>query len=211
MLGQTRWRLGDRYRGDGDAPRVEIVSEPALGVSMDLPTTDAATWTALSEIAQAITTRCDVYAIACNTLNIYESRLDALGLDAELISYPGAVVAWATRAGIDRIGLLAARPVASLGPTSPYRRLAEKIDVEPPPDIDSLHALITEVKAAGEGTGALGDRFVALATRFDSADLLLACTELPLIARPVPGHRLIDVTELVAEELVRRWWALASE
>jgi aspartate racemase len=211
VLGQARRQLGESYRGDADAPRVEIVSEPALGLSMDLPATDTATWATLAETARAIASRCDVYAIACNTLNVYTPRLDELSLGADLVSYPDAVRSWATRSGIERVGLLAARPVATLGPESPYRRLAEEIDVESPPDIESLHALIGAVKAEGGARNDLRDRFATLAAEYDSVDLLLACTELPLISRPVPGHRLVDVTDLVAEELVRRWRGLASE
>jgi aspartate racemase len=210
VIEQARHHLGAAYRGDADAPRVEIISEPALGASMDLPASDAEAWSALEATARAIATRCDVYAIACNTLNVYAPRLAALELDAELVSFSDAVVDWATRTGVTRLGLMGARPVASLTEWSPYGALAEEFDVEQPPDVDAVHELIAAVKSGGGSDPALRDRFRAIANSFQSENLLLACTELPLIANEIPGRTLVDVTDLVAEQLIRRWSGMTA-
>jgi aspartate racemase len=178
---------------------------------MDLPVTDPEVWATLEATARAIAPQCAFYAIACNTLNVYDERLAALGLSAEFVSFGSAVRGWARREHVERLGLLGARPVASLSEWSPYRSLADQVDVEPPSDLDALHALITEVKTNGGGERGLGDRLTAIVRGFESETLLLACTELPLIALPVKGHRLVDVTDLVAQELVRRWSLMASE
>jgi aspartate racemase len=188
--------LGADYGGDTDAPRVEVVSEPLLGHSMDLPGTDAEVWA---------TARCDVYAIACNTLNVYAPRLRALGLPAALVSPADAVRDWATANAVESVGLLGARPVATLTQWSPYAALTAQVQIETPPDVDALHRLIVDIKADGGAAASLRDRFTQLAAAFESRHLLLACTELPLVATAVEGKELIDPTELLAAELVRRW------
>ncbi len=172
---------------------------------MDLPATDAEVWAALASTATALTARCDVYGIACNTLNVYAPRLAALGLPATLVTPNGAVAAWAAAAGIDAVGLLGARPVATLTEWSPYASLATDLRVETPPAVDALHQLIVDIKADGGAAPSLRDRFAALASAFESRHLLLACTELPLVAVAVSGKELVDPTDLLAAELVRRW------
>jgi len=211
VLVQARLRLGDGYRGDADAPRVVVISEPALGASMDLPDTDPEVWAALEATAREIAPQCDFYAIACNTLNVYDLRLAALGLEAHFVSFADAVRGWARREHVERVGLMAARPVASLSEWSPYRSLVGELEIEQPSNIDDLHELITTVKMNGGGDRALSDRFSTIVQGFESETLLLACTELPLIAQPVVGHRLVDVTDLVAEELTRRWSAMTAD
>ena len=137
--------------------------------------------------------------------------MDQFGLEADFVSFADAVRGWARREHVERVGLMAARPVASLSEWSPYRSLVDELEVEQPRDIDDLHELITAVKTNGGGDRALSDRFTTIVQGFESETLLLACTELPLIAQPVVGHRLVDVTDLVAEELIRRWWAITAD
>ena len=48
VLTATQQQLGAVFEGDIDAPRVVIVSEPQLGLSMDLRANEAATWDALA-------------------------------------------------------------------------------------------------------------------------------------------------------------------
>jgi len=177
---------------------------------MDLPATDSSVWPALEATARALAERCDVYAIACNTLNVYAPRLHDLSLPARLITPPDAVASWAEDEGIDAVGLLGARPVATLTDWSPYASLAEGLRVETPPDVDGLHELILDIKADGGAAPSHADRLAALALEFDTRHLLLACTELPLVAIPVNGKVMVDPTDLVAAELVRCWSELAA-
>lgn len=205
MLDAARDRLGRSYTGDLDAPRVEIVSEPLLGRSMDLPASHGEVWPCLEATARALAARCDVYAIACNTLNVYAAALDELDLDAELVSFQGAVADWAGREGVERAALLGARTVAGMGEWSPYRSLADNLAVNGPDDLDEVHRLILDIKADGGSAREHRQRLEAIVARLDDEVVLLACTELPLVAGPIEGRRLVDVTGIVAEELVRRW------
>ncbi len=204
VLATTRDRLGSAYRGDIDAPRVVLVSEPQLGASMDLPASDGPVWEALEATAREIADRCDVYAIACNTLNVYADRLRALDLGAELVAFPDAVDEWARTTGIARMGLLGARPVAELGEWSPYRPLAERHEIVTPLDPEPVHALIEAIKLDGGADPDHGRRLARIARELDADHVVLACTELPIVARPIEGVSLVDVTDLVANVLVSR-------
>ena len=204
VLKANKAALGARFRGDLDAPRVVVVSEPELGLSMDLRAHDGAVWSALERALAVIAPQVSAYAIACNTLNWYAPRIDALALPATLISFQSVVGDWIARNGITRLALLGAAPVTAMGPWSAYRHLAERIDVETPRDASALHALIHDVKRLGSDDPSLRPRFAALVEDLEAEVVLLACTELPLIADIVTQKQLVDVTDLVAEALVAR-------
>lgn len=206
LLQENRRRLGTAFRGDIDAPAVHVVSDPELGLSMELERTEAQVWAALKADAQALDGRAAVYAIACNTLNLFADRLHALGLRAQLLSFTDVVGDHLARSGAPRVCLLGARPVAELGEWSPYRTLRERFDFEPLGDAgtEELHQLIYDIKWRGAAHPGLRERFAALVAGIESPCVLLACTELPLVA-DLPGDgRLVDVTQLVAEALLDR-------
>lgn len=205
ILRANRALHGERFRGDLDAPNVTVISEPALGLSMELAQNDAAVWECLKAAAEAIAQRVDYYAIACNTLNYYQPQLEALSLPARLVSFADVVKTWLKANRIERVALLGARPVTDLGPWSHYRRLAEHVDIELPNAAmaEALHRLIYDVKIFGGNQPDIQRRFQDIVDGLQSDAVLLACTELPLIPAPQTGKRIVDVTELVAQELAR--------
>jgi aspartate racemase len=196
--------MGRDFGGDLDAPRVVILSEPLLGLSMDLSRNEAVVWEALKDTAAAISVRCDHWAIACNTLNWFAPRISKLGLPGEFVSFQSVLTDWIAASGLTRLGLLGAAPVTEMGRWSAYRALADLVEVETPEDAATLHALIHDVKRLGSGDPTLRPRFKALAETMRAETLLLACTELPLIADIETAKRLVDVTDLVAAALARR-------
>lgn len=204
ILRRNQAAMGAGFRGDLDAPRVVVVSEPELGLSMDLATNDAAVWAAMQRSLLALTPQVDAYAIACNTLNWYAPRIEDLGLDADLVSFQSVLETWIARSGTKRLALLGAGPVTSMGEWSAYRDLAELVEVEVPADPRALHHLIEDVKRLGSADASLRPRFCELVAGLASDVVLLACTELPLIADIETEKTLIDVTDLVADALVAR-------
>ncbi|NJS39520.1 MAG: aspartate/glutamate racemase family protein [Rhodobacteraceae bacterium] len=196
--------MGDDFGGDLDAPRVVILSEPLLGLSMDLSRNETVVWEALKDTAAAISVRCDHWAIACNTLNWFAPRISNLGLPGEFVSFQSVLSDWIAASGLTRLGLLGAAPVTEMGVWSAYRALSDLVEVETPADAEALHALIHDVKRLGSADPTLRRRFKALAETMRAETLLLACTELPLIAEIETTKRLVDVTDLVAVELARR-------
>jgi aspartate racemase len=205
LLQANRALHGDRFRGDLDAPNVTLFSEPALGLSMELEANDEAVWSCLKSAAQTMAMRVDYYAIACNTLNYYQPRLEALGLPATLVSFADTVREYVQANGIERLALLGARPVTDLGPWSHYRALADHVQIELPRQAEAarLHRLIYDVKTFGGNVPDIRRRFRAILDELESDTVLLACTELPLIPLDSSRKRIVDVTELVAHKLAR--------
>lgn len=205
ILHANRRLQGARFRGDLDAPHVTMFSEPTLGLSMELAEHDTEVWACLKLAAQSIAQRVDYYAIACNTLNYYQPQLDALGLPAKLVSFADVVLSFLHQHDIGRIALLGAKPVTDLGLWSHYRKLAERVEIELPDalTIGELHRLIYDVKTFGGNLPDIQHRFQAIVDALQSDTVLLACTELPLIPPPQTNKRIVDVTDLVAQELAR--------
>lgn len=196
--------FGSAFRGDLDAPRVAVLSEPSLGLSMDLGRNEAIVWESLKKTMAAIAVQADAYAIACNTLNWFAPQIEALGLPGEFVSFQGALEQWIEQRNVRRVALLGASPVTSLGPWSAYRTLTDIVDVETPADAAALHDLILDVKRLGSRDPSLRPRFQRLVESLSCDDVVLACTELPLIADITTSKNLVDVTELVANALVAR-------
>jgi aspartate racemase len=209
ILRANRALHGSAFRGDIDAPNVTILSEPALGLSMELEANDAEVWNCLRVTAEAIAGRVDYYAIACNTLNHYQSQLDALQLPAKLISFADVVQEFLQTNHIGRVALLGARPVTDLGPWSHYRKLAQHVDIELPEaeQAGQLHQLIYNVKTHGGDVPDIRRRFRAILDSLEADTVLLACTELPLIPIEETHKKTIDVTDLVAQKLAKLAYA----
>lgn len=205
LLQASRKLHGERFRGDLDTPHVTILSEPKLGLSMELQANDDAVWQCLKRSAETIAPQVDYYAIACNTLNYYQPQLDALTLRAKLISFADVVIEYLRDNRIGRVALLGARPVTDLGPWSHYRRLAEHVQVElpKPAQADLLHQLIYDIKTFGAADLGVRRRFQTILDTLQADTVLLACTELPLIAPSAECGRLVDVTDLVARKLAQ--------
>lgn len=201
VLAATREQLQGGYQGDLDAPEMVIHSVPALGLSMELPRNDEPVWRSLASTAEVMAEQVEVYAIACNTLNVYAARLQALGLPARLVSMQGVLKRYLHEQGIDHVALLASAPVMALDEWSAYRELSQWAQVELPTQSETLHQIIYDVKAKGGTDPAVVRDFESLLAQIKAPVVLLACTELPLI--PVRDERLLDVTNLLAQELAR--------
>lgn len=205
VLQANRSLHGSRFRGDLDAPNVTIISEPALGLSMEIEANAGAVWACLREAAQAIAQRVDYYAIACNTLNYYQPQLDALQLPAQLVSFADVALDFLRENRVERVALLGARPVIDLGPWSHYRKLEEQVSIElpKPEQARQLHQLIYDVKTAGGHAPDIRSRFRAILDTLEADTVLLACTELPLVPLDAQHKRIVDVTDLVARKLAQ--------
>ena len=73
-----------------------------------------------------------------------------------------------------------------------------------PADPEPLHHLVEAIKLDGGADPAHGTELSSIVAQLGVAHVALACTELPLVARPVAGVALVDVTDLVANALVSR-------
>lgn len=203
VLAATRRQLGEDYRGDADAPRVVVVSEPQLGLSMDIEHRETEVWDSLEATVRQLAPQVDHYAIACNTLHHFVPRLQALDLGADLVSAVDVAVSFVADRGLTTIGLLGARQVIDLGPWSPYGPLADAARVVTTSRPEELHQLIHDVKTHGAHHRGLSDRWATIVADTPADTVLLACTELPLLPVPPTDKTLVDATDLVADELAR--------
>lgn len=201
VLAATREQLAGRYEGDLDAPEVVIYSVPALGLSMELPRNDEPVWQTLAATATTMAKQVEAYAIACNTLNVYASKLQALQLPSRLVSMQDVLQQYLRERRIEHVALLGSAPVMALDAWSAYRELSQWVHVELPADTGALHQIIYDVKAKGGSASDLVQRFEGILASLRAPVVLLACTELPLI--PVRDSRLVDLTALLAQELAR--------
>ncbi|MGI9623428.1 MAG: aspartate/glutamate racemase family protein [Acidimicrobiales bacterium] len=201
VLIASRRRAGPAYSGDLDAPRVVVVSEPLLGLSMDLEAHGPQVWATLEATARQVAEQSDVYGIACNTLNLYAENLESLNLDSELISVQAVAAQYISSERLPSVGLLGARDVNTMGPLSAYRGLGEITEVITPQDPDDLHELVLQIKRSGPATPGLRKRFHHIIKMLDVEPVLLACTELPLL-EPPDDVEVVDVSALLADALV---------
>ena len=65
-----------------------------------------------------------------------------------------------------------------------------------------LHQLIYDIKALGPRHPSLRPQLLELLASIDADVVLLACTELPLIADITTGKQLVDITQLVVEAML---------
>ena len=203
VLQANKQLLGENYKGDLDAPYVNILSVPKLGLSMELEANDKQVWRVLADTARTIAEQTDYYAIACNTLNYYQPQLEALDLSARLVSFSDVVIDMVKRETVEKVALLGAKPVTDLGEWSPYQKLLDVVEVEVPEDTRALHKLIYDVKTHGGSHPNVIENFNLLLNSLNADMVLLACTELPLIPAS-SSKQLVDVTDLVARELALR-------
>ncbi len=198
ILAANRELMGSAYRGDVDAPRVSIESEPRLGLSMDLARHRETLWEVLRPLALALAERADLLCIACNTLHHYQDRLRALIGHDRLLSYVDVAMEQAIAADEPQVGLLAARPVLDAEGPSAYAHHPHSHRLEFPEDIDAPQRLIEAIKLRGGDDPQIRRDMGALCVGYRSSTILLACTELPLVTLELPGKRLVDVTRIVA-------------
>ncbi|WP_426935610.1 aspartate/glutamate racemase family protein [Pseudomonas fulva] len=202
LLQENRRRLGAGFRGDLDATPVMIVSDPELGLSMELERTEEQVWKALRDDIQRLDGHVSAFSIACNTLNIFAGRISKMDLKSTFISFNDVLGRHFADAGIHSACLLGARMVAELGEWSPYASLSNVASLEPVPDTQELHQLIYDIKALGSDHPSLRPRFKQLLDRIAADTVVLACTELPLIADLETEKCLLDVTQLVVDAML---------
>lgn len=203
VLAERRRSLGDSYRGDIDAPSVLLRSDPRLGLSMDLAAHGETVAAVSIEHAAVLDDECAAWAIACNTINRYVGEIRAAGHGQMLVSFVEVVEQWMATLPSASVALLGAAPVTALGPDSAYRALADRFVPLPAGLGEELHELIADVKRVGPPFDGLRGRFARLVDSVEADRVLLACTELPLVADE-DDARLVDVTKLVAAALLDR-------
>ena len=110
LLAANRVALGDGFRGDIDAPSVIALSDPGLGLSMDLAANRDVVWQSLSRCCRKIALQVDCFAIACNTLHAFQPDIEALGLPSRFVSLVDTAVEFVSRRMLTTVALLEKNP-----------------------------------------------------------------------------------------------------
>jgi aspartate racemase len=194
--------LKEQFKGDLDAPDVTILSVPQLGYSMELEKNYDKVWDTLQTAVKDICQRVDYFVIACNTLNLYANEIEAIGYKDKFISTLDVVEAYIQEHQLNKVCIIGALPVLQMQEYSVFQPLAERFNVEVPLDFNQVHQLIYDVKQ--HGGDSVTEEFKAILKSIESEHIFLACTELPLIPVKCEKKNLIDVTNLLAQTLVKK-------
>lgn len=194
--------IGNEFRGDIDAPHVVIHSVPELGLSMDIHRHKKQVRESLLETVEKISKDVDFFAIACNTLHYFSKDIRQLNPPAEFVSIVDAVTDYIKKENIKRVALLGSKYGMDIKEDGIYLPLLDFSEIMLPKDLNEVHQLVYDIKRLGPDDDSVKFKFLSIINQFDVEDVLLACTELPLIKPKLPGINFIDSTNLLAWKLI---------
>jgi len=203
ILENNRNFLGASFRGDIDAPEVIIYSLPELGLAMKFNDNKEKLWDVLRKAILDISGRVDMFCIACNVLHNFSDKIKQLNLPVDFISVIDVVISYVKNEDIKNIGLLSIGTVMALDDLSPYKNLKNMVEVETPENFNNINELISDIKIYGSENDLIKEKLHNQVMEMDANLILLACTELPLVNLSIPNKKLIDVTDLLADVLVK--------
>lgn len=203
-LQEARTLLGSHFRGDLDAPEVTALSNPRLGLSMDMARYEERVRDELIGTVETLDALTDCFAIACSDLHRFTPEIRRLPISSRFFSMVDATMRHLQALGHLRIAVLGSKTVMTPGPQSPYESLFQQFDCEDVADPQRIHSLVHQIKRAGDG-GAVRTEFDRILASIKAPVVVLACAELAFVARVTAPVILVDPTTVLARELVR--WA----
>lgn len=110
-------RTGSAGASGWDAPDITVVSVPMPSSAWELESRAEAVWAHLRAAAERLAAQVDVYALACDTLQLFAARLKVLPLSSTLITLEDAVAA--ERQSITPADICLTGPVREIHPRVP--------------------------------------------------------------------------------------------
>ena len=159
------------------------------------------------------TAGCAFAVIPCNTANVFRVEL-AEGAGLEVVDWIGLATAAATDGGNTRVGILATSGTLSAGVYQTALEDAGATAISPNPHEQAVIMNAIYGVKAGNRTGTVRDDLALVAANLverGAQSLLLACTELPLVAPEddsIWGEVAVDPSTVVARAVIqatRRW------
>lgn len=206
FLIQNRNYLGEDFKGDLDVPNTYIHSNPLLGLSMDLYKNDKIVWKVLKEEIGKVKERCDHFVITCNTLHYYQDRIQDFDSDSKFISIVSTLDHFMQKIDNEKVAILGVKTVTNCNSKySPFQSLFKKYNIEEiaKKEVATLHELAKQIKTYGVTRKHL-DILDSIIKNITAHYCILACTELPLINYENKTKKIIDLTDLLAKEAVRK-------
>lgn len=204
ILIENKAILKDKFQGDLDAPNLTIFSVPQLGYSMELEKNYDLVWDILKKEVEKISLFVDYFVIACNTLNVYENKIEEIGYKDKFLSTLDVVNDYIHEFNLEQIAIIGALPVIEMEEFSIFSSLNKSFNVEVPKDFQKVHQLIYDIKKVGGSDEKVIEDFKEILDNLESKNVFLACTELPLIQIQYSNKNLIDVTSLLAKKLLEK-------
>ena len=204
ILIENKAILKEKFQGDLDAPNVTIFSVPQLGYSMELEKNYDLVWDFLKKEVEKISSLVDYFVIACNTLNVYENKIEEIGYKDKFLSTLDVVKDYIKEFNLEQIAIIGALPVIEMEEFSIFSSLNKSFNVEVPKDFQKVHQLIYDIKKVGGSDEKVIEDFKEILDNLESKNVFLACTELPLIQIQYSNKNLIDVTSLLAKKLLEK-------
>lgn len=204
ILIENKAILKDKFQGDLDAPNLTIFSVPQLGYSMELEKNYDLVWDILKKEVEKISLFVDYFVIACNTLNVYENKIEEIGYKDKFLSTLDVVKDYIQEFNLEQIAIIGSLPVIEMKEFSVFSSLNKSFNVEVPKDFQKVHQLIYDIKKVGGCDEKVIEDFKEILDNLESKNVFLACTELPLIQIQYSNKNLIDVTSLLAKKLLEK-------
>lgn len=214
IINDVRHGLPRIARGDLWLPRITVAGVPGLGlVRGGQPGVN--TCAALRESALAICGGgADILSVAehISLEDAADVREIAAQHHATCVTLADSVGGWLRGHHVERLALLAVKPIADLGPHSPYREPLAGLAVEAVDDqtLDRVHELANAVRSHGATRKHLGELRDILRSGPDADVVVLAMSELSLVFETQhspsrSGRWIIDALRVHAADVAGRY------
>ena len=227
--GQVLWRLmnaeiyaglieRDEPVGDLTYPRVIILSEPEMGLSMELVDREQAVWDVVRRSTDRLCAAgANTIGIACHTTQWFVDRLRRhLGVEANVLSMAEATVTEIESRGIADVTIVGIPVVADLGEYSAYHELSrlgvKAVGEEARPYLQRLGYEVKGLQLGEKDSRALNTLRHVLKVGVSTKNVLVALTEISVLLQSFPklrtrlaGKNLIDPLQIYAKRLAERF------
>ncbi len=205
----VRLRMGAAFAGDISYPRVLVSSLPPMGWSMELEKRSNLLWDKIdAEVSRLADSGADVIALACNTTQFYQERIDALlnPRKVRFIRLSSTIERWIKTRGhpIYTVGI---REVVSNSTCSAFTFLHECGNIVFPDRyrLEQIESIAYRIKQHGVDHIAL-QRFRRIMRQAPCDEVLLLLTEFSLVndkyqGRSEVGRVITDSMTLYAQDI----------
>jgi len=207
--------------GDKDAPIITLMNIPKVGGphgAWDLIKGSEgydSLLNGLKEATRSIATVSDYFCIACNTLHKNQSEIEKFlaeeKIDCKFVSIVDSVSQHCEKNKITSLVVMGSKMTTDVKETSPYAPLSESVELPVLSEElrDRQQKALEMIKAKGAENKEVQEYFQATLDSFDATNVLLGCTEFPLM-KVKTEKVLIDPTQLLADRLLALSWGYSD-
>jgi len=206
--------------GDLALPKVLLLSEPGMGISMELEDRYEPTrMIVLDGIEELCRGGARLIAIACNTTQVFAPEIKGIcqRFGVEFVSIVSAVEEEFRKGNVKEFSFLGIPCVASLGEFSAFRRWKSEFEISQLPEkvLNDINEIAYKTKQ-GEGGRSIQKLRNIISRNIKTSNVLIALTELSLVlASQKKGQqseiRYFDTLEILADKISDRYLDLTIQ